>query len=208
MGSRLPDGVQQRVLAGLGLTTLVIGVESALDYEPNSFLIVLGAVLVGGVAGELMGIEAGLQRLGDRLQGAREGTVSEAFFTASLLFCAGPLTVLGSIQDGLGNGIDLLATKSLLDGFAALAISSALGYGVAFSAGTILVVQGGLTLAAGLFEDALADGSAELAALTSAGGILIIAIALKLLEIRDLKVGNLLPALLAAPLLAALVEAL
>ena len=200
--------MQQRVLAGLGLTTLVIGVESALGYEPASFLVVLGAVLIGGVIGELIGIEAALQRLGDRLQGTREGTVAEGFFTASLLFCVGPLAVLGAIQDGLGDGIDLLATKSLLDGFAAVALSSALGYGVAFSAVAVLVYQGGLTLAAGLFEDVLADGSAELAALTSTGGVLIIAIGLKLLDVRDVKVGNFLPALLVAPLLAALVEAL
>jgi uncharacterized membrane protein YqgA involved in biofilm formation len=159
--------------------------------------------------GELLGIEPRLKAVGDRLQhrfaGEGHSTVSEAFFTASLLFCVGPLTVLGSIEDGLRGDIQLLTTKSLLDGFASIALAAALGPGVALAAISVLVIQGGISLGASLFEDILVGES--LAALTSAGGVLIIGISLRLLEIRDVKVGNYLPALVLAPAFAALAEA-
>jgi uncharacterized membrane protein YqgA involved in biofilm formation len=210
-GARLPPGLAQRVLAGLGLVTAVIGIDLALAWRATSPLYVLGAILLGGLAGEAIGIEARLQRLGDRLQArvARSrppgsgATVSEAFFTASLLFCVGPLTVVGSFEDGLRHNIEPLATKSLLDGFASIALASTLGAGVAFAAVSVLVIQGALTLGAGLLQDLL-RGEA-LAAMTSAGGVLIIGIALKLLDIKDVKVGNFLPALVLAPLLVGLV---
>lgn len=208
LGSRLPSGLQERVLAGLGLVTLVIGVDLALAWQSTSALYVLGAVLLGGLVGEAIGIEARLQRLGDRLQarvagtdGNAESTVSEAFFTASLLFCVGPLTVVGAIQDGLTGDYQALATKALLDGFASIAIAASLGPGVAFAAITILVVQGGISLAAGLFDSILSEGSDALAVLTSAGGVLIIGISLKLLDLKDVKVGNFLPALVIGPCL-------
>ncbi|HUR83824.1 MAG TPA: DUF554 domain-containing protein [Solirubrobacteraceae bacterium] len=210
-GSRLPPGLQQRVLGGLGLVTAVIGIDLALQWRETSPLYVLGAILLGGLAGEAIGIEARLARLGDRLQArvsqsrppGRPSSVSEAFFTASLLFCVGPLTVIGSFEDGLRGNIEPLATKSMLDGFASIALASTLGAGVAFAAVTVLLVQGALTLGAGLLEDLL-EGEA-LAAMTSAGGVLIIGISLKLLDLRDVKVGNFLPALLFAPLLVGLV---
>jgi len=207
LGSRLPPRVQDRVLAGLGLVTLVIGVELALTWRDTNTLFVLGGVLLGGIAGEALRIEERLARLGDRLQAASGGsdagtsTVSEAFFTASLLFCVGPLTVVGAIQDGLTGNYDVLATKAVLDGFAAAAIAASLGPGVAFAALSVLVVQGAISLSAGLFENILAEGSQALAALSSAGGVLIVAIALKLLAITDVKVGNFLPALVFAPAL-------
>jgi uncharacterized membrane protein YqgA involved in biofilm formation len=209
-GARLPAGLQQRVLSGLALVTLVIGVENALKWDtghPRTTLCVLGGVLLGGLVGELIGIEDGLKRLGDALQ-ARSGGhgVSEAFFTASLLFCVGPLTVVGAIDDGLRGDYQLLATKSVLDGFASIALASALGPGVAFAAVTVLVIQGGISLAAGLFDHVLAEGSEPLAALTSAGGILIIGISLKLADLKDVKVGNFLPALVLAPALVGLAK--
>jgi uncharacterized protein len=217
VGRRLPAGLQQRVLAGLGLVTAVIGVDLALAWRDTSALYVLGAILLGGLIGEALGIEARLARLGDRLQrrvvrsrdparGADESTVSEAFFTASLLFCVGPLTVVGSFEDGLNGNVEPLATKSLLDGFASIALASTLGAGVAFAAATVLVVQGALTLGAGLFADLL-RGEA-LSAMTSTGGVLIIGISLRLLDLKDVKVGNFLPALVLAPLLVGLVSLL
>ena len=216
-GARLPEGLQRRVLAGLGLVTLVIGVDLALAWRETSALYVLGAVLLGGLAGEALGIEARLAQLGDmiqrRLSEARTGSagesssrVSEAFFDASLLFCVGPLAVVGAIQDGLTGNYEALATKALLDGFASIALAATLGWGVALSALSVLVYQGALSLGATLFEDAL-QGEA-LAALTSAGGVLIIGISLKLLEVTDVKVGNFLPALLFAPALVGIVSAI
>ena len=210
IGRRLPPGLQERVLFGLGLVTLVLGIDNALEWRDTSPLIVFGAVLLGGIVGELAGIERRLQQLGDyaqrRLAGEEEHSrVSEGFVTASLLFCVGPLTVVGSIQDGLTGDNATLVSKALLDGFAAIAFASTLGWGVGLSALTVLVVQGGLSLGAGAFEDVLAEGSEALAALVSAGGILIIGISLKLLGLKDVKVGNYLPALVLAPVLVGVV---
>lgn len=208
LGSRLPQRLQDRVLAGLGLVTLVIGVELALTWRDTNTLFVLGGVLLGGIVGEGLRIEDRLAGMGNRLQAATTrgddagaSTVSEAFFTASLLFCVGPLAVVGAIQDGLTGDYEALATKAVLDGFAAVAIAASLGPGVAFAALSVLLIQGGISLSAGLFEDLLYEGSEALAALSSAGGVLIIGIALKLLSITDVKVGNFLPALVFAPAL-------
>ncbi|WP_205696399.1 DUF554 domain-containing protein [Conexibacter sp. SYSU D00693] len=212
VGARLPAGLQQRVLFGLGLVTGVIGIDLALAWRDTNTLFVLGGVLLGGIAGEALRIEDRLAALGDRLQrwttkDEGHSSVSEAFFTASLLFCVGPLAVVGSIQDGLTGDYEALATKALLDGFASVALAASLGWGVGLSVLTILVYQGGLTLFAGVFDSVLTEGSDELLALTSAGGVLIIGIALKLLDVQDVKVGNFLPALLFAPLIAAIAGA-
>ena len=213
VGSRLPEGMRQRVLAGLGMVTLVIGVDLALawgreDTSQSTPLYVLGGVLIGGIIGEALGIERRLEALGDqvqaRLSSAEGSTVSEGFVSASLLFCVGSLTVVGSIQDGLTGDYQTLATKAVLDGFAAIALAATLGWGVGLSIITILIVQGGITLGAGVFDDVL-EGEA-LAVLTSAGGVTIIGIALKLLDLRDVRVGNFLPALVVAPCLVGLVS--
>ena len=206
IGHRLPTGLQERVMAGLGLVTTVLGVDLALSWRDTNALYVMGGLLLGAVAGELLEVERRLDDLGDRLQrrfASGDGsTVSEAFVTSSLLYCIGPLAVVGAIQDGLTGDWSALATKSLLDGFASVAFAAALGWGVALSAGSVLVIQGGISLGAGLFENVLVGEA--LAALTSAGGLLIVGIALKLLGVRDVKVGNFLPALVIAPALAAL----
>jgi uncharacterized membrane protein YqgA involved in biofilm formation len=214
VGPRLPERIQQRVLAGLGLITLALGIDLALAWggdgtSTSTPLYVLGGVLLGGIVGEAIGIERRLEALGDAIQVrlARGGqsehsTVSEGFVTASLLFCVGSLTVVGSIQDGLTGDYQLLATKAVLDGFAAVALSATLGWGVGLSAVTVLLLQGAITLGAGLFDDLLVGEA--LAVLTSAGGVTIIGIALKLLDIKDVKVGNFLPALIIAPALVAL----
>ncbi len=208
LGSRLPAGIHERVMAGLGLVVLVIGVDNALAWRGTNPLYVLGGVLLGGLAGEAIGIEAALERFGSRIQHAlargRHSLISEAFVTASLLFCVGPLTVVGSIQDGLTGDYQALATKAVLDGFASVALASTLGWGVALAAGTVLVVQGALSLGAGLFQHVLVGESLD--ALTSAGGVLLIGIALKLLALKDVKAGNFLPALVIAPALVGLVH--
>jgi uncharacterized membrane protein YqgA involved in biofilm formation len=210
LGHRLPPAMQERVMMGLGLVTLVLGIDNALQWRHTNPLVVFGAVLVGGLIGEAIGIERRLGQLGDAIQArvsrGSHSTVSEGFVTASLLFCIGPLTVVGSIQDGLTGNYQTLASKALLDGFASIAFAAALGWGVALAAGTVLVVQGGLTLAAGLFENVLGSGTEALAALVSAGGVLIIGISLKLLGVKDVKVGNFLPALVLAPCIVGIVS--
>jgi uncharacterized membrane protein YqgA involved in biofilm formation len=210
IGHRLPPGIQQRVLFGLGMVTLVLGIDGALDWEDTNPIIVMGAVLLGGITGEVIGIERRLGQLGDHLQrrfaGEGHSRISEAFVSASLLFCVGPLTVVGSIQDGLTGDYDQLAAKALLDGFASIALAATLGWGVGLAAITVLIIQGGITLGAAPLDDVLGEGSESLAALSSAGGILIIGISLKLLEVRDVKVGNYLPALLFAPCIVGIVS--
>ncbi len=150
-GNRLPKRVQETVMAGLGLMTGVIGLSMALTSA--NVLIPLFSVLTGGIIGELLGIEGHLNRLGQWLEdrfGHRLGqgkvagwSVTRGFVTASLVFCIGPMTILGSIQDGLLGDYHLLAVKSMLDGFAAIPFAASLGPGVLLSAVSIGVIQGG-----------------------------------------------------------------
>lgn len=215
LGGRLPERVRGTVMDALGLFTLVIGMVNAQDAFGDALsaevggagvLIVLGSLLVGGVLGEAVDLDAGLTRLGAALQRrvarGEGGRFVEGFVAASLVFCVGPLTILGSLQDGLRGDYQLLAIKSLLDGFAALAFASALGIGVGFSALTVLVVQGTIALAAGGLEGVLDD--AALASMNAVGGVLILGIGLRLLDLRQVRVANLLPAVVLAPLAVAL----
>jgi uncharacterized protein len=213
VGGRLSLGLQTRILHGLGLIVLVIGMENALVWKDTNSLFVLGGVLLGGLAGEALRIEDRLSALGDRAQARMataaggpdaHSTFSEGFFTASLIFCVGALAVVGSLQDGLTGDHDTLFTKALLDGFASIALAASLGWGVALSALSVLLYQGALTLGAGLFDTILTPGSDALASMTSAGGVLIIGLSLKLLDLQDVKVGNFLPALAFAPAIAGL----
>jgi uncharacterized membrane protein YqgA involved in biofilm formation len=166
--------------------------------------------VLGGLLGEAIGIERRLEAVGDRMQqrlhrpGQAHSTVSEGFVTASLLFCVGSMAVVGSISDGLEGDYSLLATKAIMDGLASIALAATLGWGVGLSAISILIVQGSVTLGARFFEDLL-QGEA-LVALTSTGGVTIVGVALKLLDIKDVKAGNLLPAVVVAPLLVGLVS--
>lgn len=214
LGGRLSERMSETVLRGLGLVTAGIGLQMFL--ETANVLIVLGAVLVGGLLGEWWNIEAGLNRAGEWLEARFNRNADDAegaarfirgFVTASLLFCVGPLAVLGAIQDGLTGDYRLLAVKSMLDGFAALAFSSTLGIGVGFSALSVLAYQGGITLAAAQAQALL---SPEMVAeLTATGGVLILGISIStLLEIKPIRVGNFLPALVLAPLIVAALNAL
>jgi uncharacterized protein len=195
-------------------------------------LIVLGSLLVGSIVGSLLRIEERLETLGAAVQRrftrstavlqstppdvgtavAADGEVEarerfvQGFLTASLVFCVGPLTILGSLDDGLGRGIDLLALKATLDGFAAIAFASAFGLGVALSAVTIAVVQGVLTVLGWALGDLLPE--AHVSALTATGGLLLVGIGIRLLRLREVPVGDMLPALLVAPLLTQLVVVL
>lgn len=210
LGHRLPKRVQETVMHGLGLVTLVIGAQLAL--ETKNVLIVLGSLLLGGILGEWWEIEGRLENLGRRLERwlAKKGTTSDedkiplsrGFVMASLLFCVGPMTIMGSMQDGLTGDFSLLATKSLLDGFASLALASTLGVGVPLAALTVFTYQGTLTLLAAYLGGFLTDPM--IGEISAAGGVLIIGLGLVLLEIKRLRIANYLPALLIAPLVVAL----
>jgi len=221
LGTRLPERMRETIMHGLGLLTTIIGIQ--LSFETEQILIVLASLLLGGIAGEWLRIEGRINQLGlwlerktsrdndrpapDETQDVfRSGAsrFSHAFLTASLLFCVGPMTILGSIQDGLSGDYTLLAVKAVMDGFAALAFASTLGPGVLFSALTVLVYQGALTLGAGLASAVLSDPM--VAEMTATGGALMLALGLGLLEIKRIRAGNLLPAIVVAPIIVALVK--
>ena len=206
LGDRLPSRIQDSFFGVLGLFTVLIGLLDAVTTKNP--LILLGSLLLGTLIGELANIEDALNRFGDRVQRAlaREGSkVSEAFVTSSLVFCVGPLSILGALDNGLKGDVTKLAIKATLDGFAALAFSAALGWGVLLSIAVILIYQGGISLGAHFIAPALSANPQTITELTAAGGLILVAIGLKLLKIRDLRVANMLPALVMAPVLVALV---
>jgi uncharacterized membrane protein YqgA involved in biofilm formation len=187
----------------IGIITLLVGISNFLRLDNP--LVPLVSVIGGLVIGEALGIDGALKRFGDSLQkrfSKGESPVSRAFVTTSLLFCVGPLTVLGSLQDGLTGDYHLLALKSALDFIASLSFASVLGWGVLLSAVTVLVVQGTLTLSAGLLQGVVTEPM--ISAMTATGGVLIFGLGLVLLELKEVRVANMLPALLIAPLLVAL----
>ena len=205
-GARIPERFKSTVIAGMGLFTFAMGVQMFL--KTDNPLIVLGALLIGALLGEWWKIEDGLRNLGAVLEkrfardDSAEGSARfvRGFLTASLLFCVGPMTILGSIQDGLTGNYELLAVKSVLDGFAALAFASTLGIGVLFSSVIILVYQGGISLLAGELSAIVTDPM--MAEMTAAGGVILMGLALSsLLEIKPIRVGNFIPALAVAPLI-------
>jgi uncharacterized membrane protein YqgA involved in biofilm formation len=188
-------------LQGIGILTIVIGLQMALKTE--NILIVLGATLLGGLTGQLLELDIKIDHLAERLKQrfARrdDAFFSEGFITASIIFCVGPMTILGSINDGLRGDIDLLVLKSVLDGFTAIALSASFGIGVLFSIFTVLIVQGGITFTAVFIDRLLTEFMIN--EMTAVGGILIIGIGMVILDIQKIVVANFLPALVYAPLL-------
>jgi hypothetical protein len=194
-------------MQGVGLVTLAVGMSMAITTK--NFLLVLISIVVGGILGEWWGLEERLDKAGKWLEAkaARfpvlmRGEFTKGFVTASLVFCVGPMTILGSIQDGLSGDYTLLAIKSVLDGFSALAFAASMGMGTTFSAITVLLYQGVLTLGASLFQNILTD--TIITEMTATGGVMILGIGLLLLEIKRVRVANFLPALAIVPLLVAL----
>lgn len=209
IGNRMPPRIQGTLTDGLGLFVLVLGVTmgslALVDPAalPGDELAVLAAVLLGGAIGEVLRLQDGLEGLGGWFQRvlARDdepSRIAEAFITASLVFCVGPLTILGSIENGLTGDIRLLAVKSLLDGVAAIAFSAALGWGVALSAITVFVIQGAIAGGAFLIRDVMDERT--ILVVSAAGGILLLGVGLRLLELRQVRVASFLPALVLAPL--------
>ncbi len=205
-GSRIPERFKSTIVAGLGLFTAAMGLQMFLNSENP--LIVLGALLIGALLGEWWKIEDGMQALGQFLEKRfyRDEEVGSGsrfvrgFMVASLLYCVGPMTILGSIQDGLTGDYNLLAVKSTLDGFASIAFASTLGVGVLFSSLVVFVFQGGISLMAGQLSAIISDPM--LNEMTAAGGVILLGLAISnLLEMKKIRVGNFLPALIIAPLI-------
>ncbi len=209
IGARMPPRMQEGLTTGLAFFTALIGVSMGLRAftdpaaQPGDELAVLGAILGGVVIGELLRLHDGLESLGAWFQrrlarGAKPSRIAEGFVTASIVFCVGPLTILGSIENGLTGDITLLAIKSLLDGVASIAFAAALGVGVALSALTVLIVQGGIAGGAFLLRDVM--DTTTVLAITSAGGVILLGVALRLLDLKAVRVASFLPALLLAPI--------
>ncbi|GCE04963.1 DUF554 domain-containing protein [Dictyobacter aurantiacus] len=221
IGERLPDRIKTIVIAAIGLITIVMGISSGIT--TRNALIPLLALVIGSVIGELIDIDRRINWLGDwlkkRFSRADESrhniNFTTAFVIASLQFCVGPLTILGSINDGLTGDYRLLAIKAVLDGFSAIIFASSFGIGTLFAGATILVVQGGISLLAGLVKPLLvSDPHLSMAQqprvieLAAVGGVILVGLALNILDIKRIKVANMLPALLVAPLLVALLSLL
>lgn len=213
IGEKLRDKTRNLITDVLGMVTM-LGAAAAiipLFQERYTSMIpkgwssmpVLIALLLGGILGSALKLEDRVENLGEYLRRkfkAKEGSFVEGFLDASLLFAIGPLAILGSISDGMGNGVDQLTLKSVLDGFASMAFASSLGWGVAASAIPVGIYQGAWTLIGLFLGNIMADYQVD--AMTITGGILLLAIGMRLLKIKNVPVGNLLPALFLAPVLA------
>jgi uncharacterized membrane protein YqgA involved in biofilm formation len=221
VGHRLSHRTRELVTDAIGLVTLLIAISSALTVGDKALsdavgdsapvLIVLGAMLIGGIIGSLLHIEERLEGFGAWMQrrfdrGEGRSTFVEGFVSASMVFCVGPLTFLGSLSDGLGRGADQLYLKAVLDGFTSIAFAASFGWGVAASALVVLVVQGSMTAVGALLGDVLPD--AHVTALGATGGVMLIGVALRLLKLKQVAVADLLPALVVAPLLVQLLVVL
>ena len=205
-GARIPERFKNTVIAGMGLFVAAMGLQMFLKSENQ--LIVLGALIIGVLLGEWLEIEDRLQAFGQTLEqrfskDTETGVGSKfvrGFMVSSLLFCIGPLAILGSIQDGLTGDYNLLAVKSTLDGFASIAFASTLGIGVMFSSIIILIYQGGISLLAGQLSAIVTDPMMN--EMTATGGVILLGLGISnLLEIKKIRVGNFLPALAVAPLI-------
>lgn len=207
-GKRIPEKTKQTLVSALGLFTLAYGVF--IFGQTNNMLIPLFSLVLGTILGELLKIEEGMNGLGEKVQGwvakfspgmsADRQRFVTGFVSASLLFCIGPMAILGSLQDGISGNYEMLAIKSLLDGIASIAFASTLGIGVAFSAGMVFLYQGAISLLAQVIGDGFSE--AIVAEMTATGGIILAAIGISsLLEIKKIRIGSFLPALFIAILI-------
>ena len=204
-GARLPDHLKSTVIAGMGIFTGAVGMQMFLKTE--NALVVLGALILGAILGEWLGIEDWLQNLGKWLEKLVSGNSENnsghfvrGFLTASVIYCTGPMAVLGSISDGLRGDYLTLSIKSVLDGFFSIALASTLGIGVAFSALPVSVYQGSISLLAAQLNAIVS--ATMMNEMTATGGILLIGIAISsILELKKIRVGNFLPALIIAPMI-------
>lgn len=201
-GKALPEKMKKTVIQGIGLAVILIGMSMAL--ETNNPLVVIASLVLGGIIGEWIDIELRLQQLGMLLEnkfakGGSGGTFTKGFVSSSLMFCVGAMAIMGALESGLKGVHDILFAKSMLDGISAIVLASSMGIGVLVSAIPVFIYQGGITISASFLQGILSEP--VIAEMSATGGLLIVGIGLTLLEIKDIKVGNLLPGIfLAIPL--------
>jgi len=198
-GQALTEKMKTTVIQGIGLAVLLIGGSMAL--QTKNPLIVIGSLVVGGIVGELIDIELRLQQLGEWLerkvsQGGEEGGFTKAFVTASLIYCVGAMAIMGSLESGIKGNHSILYAKAMLDGITAIVFASSMGAGVIASAVPVFIYQCAITLSASMVQGILS--STVVAEMSATGGLLIVGIGLTILQIKDIKVGNLLPAIFVA----------
>lgn len=201
IGKRLPDRIKTIVMQALGLSVILIGLQMALSGTRP--LLVIASILLGAVTGELLDIEGRIAAIGEWLKRrfrSESSTFVQGFVTASVLYCTGAMVIVGSIRDGTVGDPSILYVKSLLDGVASIAFASSLGLGVAFSALSVFAVQGAITLLASQLIFLQNPGVIE--SVTATGGLLILGIGINILEIKQIRVGNLVPALVYAAIAA------
>jgi len=203
--SKFPEKIEKIIMQALGLASLLIGMQMAI--KADNILLVIFSLVIGGVIGEIIDIEAGLEKFGERIKRKFKSNNTserfvEGFLTASLLYCVGSMAIMGAIKEGLSGNPDILYAKSLLDGVTSIAFTAAMGIGVLFSAIPVFLYQGGITLLSRTIKDFLSPEIIN--EMTAVGGILIWGIGFGLLGIKKIKVGNLLPAILVAAFLAAI----
>jgi uncharacterized membrane protein YqgA involved in biofilm formation len=201
VGHKLGNSMRNSLLQGLGLVTILIGLKMAL--ETKHLLVLLVSVLLGVIIGELLKIDQWLDKLGKLLERVikkkGESRFSQGFVTGSIVFCTGPMAILGAIQDGLSGDYQILGIKSVLDGVASVAFAATLGIGVAFSSVSILLYQGALTTFAVFLGPILTEPM--ILEITAVGGLLIVGIGLKVLDLVQIRLANFLPALVIAPVM-------
>jgi len=195
-GQALPDRMKKTVIQGIGLAVLLIGASMAL--QTKNTLVVIASLVIGGIVGELIDIEEQLKRFGQWLEqkfsrNSGQSGFTKAFVTASLIYCVGAMAIMGSLESGLKGNHTILYAKSMLDGISALVFASSMGIGVLASALPVFLYQGLITLSAGLLQGVLSPEIIN--EMGATGGLLIVGIGLNVLEIKEIKVGNLLPAL-------------
>lgn len=201
---RISTAANESIMKAIGLAVLIIGLKNA--NAGQNLMLIIFSLVIGTYLGEQLDIEGRMSRLGDYLQSRTKGgdsNFSKAFVTASLIYCIGSMAILGALESGLKGQHDILFAKSILDGVSSIIFSSSLGIGVLFSAIPVLLYQGAITLGAGLLKGILTDP--VIADMSGVGGLLIMAIGLNILEVKPIRVGNMLPAIF-IPILYALAQ--
>ncbi len=205
--TRMPDRVSNVVIQGIGVFTIFLGIHLAL--QTQSILTALFSLIIGGIIGAVLNIGGRLEDIAARLEArlaTQQSQIAKGFLTATLLFCVGPMAIIGSLEDGISGNYQILVTKSVMDGFCSIAFGAAMGIGVALSAVAVLVYQGGLTVLSSVMEQVLTD--AAIIEMTATGGLLIVGIGLDMLGIKKIQVADLLPAIAVAPILTRLLPKL